>query len=104
MARLSVTGTARWAAMVERAKVTVQAHIDATARERDYADGVACASYKTSTINLWAAEAATFIAWRDAVWATMYALLAEVDAGQAVPPANEAELLALLPVMEWPSQ
>lgn len=80
----------------------IQSHIDATARAREYNDGVTCASYVASTITTWAADAAAFVAWRDAVWLSAYQTLAAVQSGQQQPPTIEA-LISGLPVITWPT-
>ena len=79
----------------------IQRHVDATAKARGYADGVGLAGYSTSTIPTWAAEAQTFIAWRDSVWIYAYTELAKVQGGQRTTPTVEA-LVAELPVVVWP--
>lgn len=79
----------------------VQARIDAAARARGYADGVALASYATSTVPAWNAEAGAFVAWRDAVWSYAFAQLAAVEAQQRSQP-SVAELVGELPAMTWP--
>lgn len=79
-----------------------QAHVDAAARDRSYHDGVHLASYVASTNVVWAAEAAAFVAWRDAVWAYAYAQLAAVAAEEREQP-TVAELVGELPEMEWPT-
>lgn len=78
----------------------VQAHIDGAAQARSYADGVSLASYKDSTNPSWAAEATTFISWRDSVWASAYATFANVQNGGTQP--TIAELIAGLPSISWP--
>lgn len=83
-------------------KTAIQAHIDETARSRNYTDGVSLASYKDSTVAQWAAEATAFIGWRDAVWASVYATLAEVQSGSISQPTI-SELIAMLPAPPWPS-
>ncbi len=80
----------------------IQVHIDATAQSKGYADGVALASYIASTVATWQAEAAVFVPWRDAVWVSAYAQLAAVQ--QGTPPPSIAQVIAGLPVIEWPSQ
>lgn len=90
------------ARMVDAATAVVQAHVDETARERRYTDGVHCASYATSQHAKYGAEAVAFVVWRDAVWDVMEQLEQDVAAGQAQPPTDEAALLGLLPAMEWP--
>lgn len=79
----------------------VQVHIDATARSRGYSDGVALASYATSTVPTWATEAQAFVAWRDSVWVQCYQTLAAVQQGQQTAPTIGA-LIAALPQISWP--
>ena len=79
----------------------IQNHVDATAQQRAYDSGVTCSSYVNSTNPVWAAEAAAFVAWRDAVWAYAYAELEKVEAGTR-PQPSVAEILAELPAMGWP--
>lgn len=79
----------------------VQAHIDATAKDCGYGDGVSCASYHDSANPTWAAEAAAFKAWRDGVWQHVFTQLAAVQSGQRAQP-TVAELVADLPVIAWP--
>lgn len=82
-------------------KDAVQAHIDAVARSRNYSDGVSLASYVASTVSGWAAEAQTFVAWRDSVWAYAYGELEKVVMGVRQQP-SVAELIAELPAIAWP--
>lgn len=78
----------------------VQEVINATAKERGYSDGIALASYVSSTNPAWAAEAKTFIAWRDSVWVSTYSLLEEVQSG--APQPTISALVASLPKIDWP--
>jgi hypothetical protein len=87
--------------MIAAYQAAIQRHIDAKAGERSYTDGIHAASYTASTVPLWAAEAAAFVAWRDAVWIYAVALLTEVQGGQIAPP-TEAEVIAGLPALVWP--
>lgn len=79
----------------------IQAHVDATAQSQDYHDGVMLASYAASTVPTWAAQAAAFVAWRDAVWAYAYEQLAAVQAELRTQPSI-AEMVAELPAIVWP--
>lgn len=79
----------------------IQQHIDGVAAERGYGSGVSLASYAASTVPAWAAEAAAFIAWRDAVWGYAYAELDRVARGERAHPTI-AGLIAELPPMAWP--
>lgn len=88
-------------AMLSAFQVAIQAHVDETARWRDYSDGVSLAGYVNSTVPQWASEAAAFIAWRDAVWVYAYAELDKVTAGQRPPPPIDA-FISELPAIDWP--
>ena len=79
----------------------IQRHVDTVARVRNYRNGTALASYVSSTIPLWAAEAQAFVAWRDAVWVYAYAELEKVISGERAQPTI-AEIILELPVIEWP--
>lgn len=79
----------------------IQALIDDTARSRGYGDGYGLASYVTSTVATWAAEAKAFVTWRDSVWLYAYAIQAAVADGEANPPSVD-ELIGKLPAMVWP--
>jgi len=87
---------------LEAYSAAIQAHIDATAQSRQYADGFALASYVNSTVPAWAAEAQAFVAWRDQVWVYAYTELAKVQAGTR-PQPSIAELIAELPAITWPA-
>lgn len=79
----------------------IQAHIDAVAQSRSYRHGDALASYAGSSVPTWAAEAAAFVAWRDAVWLYAHAQLAAVQAQEREQPTVEG-LIAELPEIVWP--
>lgn len=80
----------------------IQAHLDTTARTRNYDGILSLCTYATSANTKFAGEGQAGVTWRDAVWAKGYELLAEVNAGtRAVP--TEAELIGLLPAMQWPA-
>ena len=80
----------------------IQAHIDATAQSRQYANGFALASYVSSTIPTWAEEALVFVEWRDQVWVYAYTELAKVQSGARPQPTID-ELVSELPQIVWPS-
>lgn len=85
-----------------RFEAAIQEYVDETAKARGYRDGFALAGYATSTIPAWAAEAAAFVAWRDAVWVYAYDELAKVQAGERAQPAV-AEIVGELPAIQWPA-
>lgn len=80
----------------------IQSLIDRTAVTKQFNDGVSLASYKDSTVPLWAAQATEFIAWRDAVWVYVYGEMSKVQLGQR-PQPSIADILAELPVIQWPA-
>lgn len=85
---------------VEDYSDAVQAHLDAAAQSRLYTDGNSLATYTASTNAQWAAEAAAFVAWRDAVWAQVYGMWASPPD----PVPSPAELIAALPEIAWPKE
>lgn len=88
--------------VTRRFQRAIQHHVDQTAQERDYSDGAALAGYVASTVQPWAGEAATFVAWRDAVWLHAFTELTKVQNGERAMP-SVAEFIAELPAIEWPS-
>jgi hypothetical protein len=85
------------AALLEAIRQAVDAHVEATAKAKGYNSAAHCASYTASTVEAWAAEAVTFVAWRDAVWLAVFAGLAD-------PPkdATPASVVKALPQIKWP--
>lgn len=81
---------AAYAAAVDR-------HVEARARAMGYNGASTLAGYLGSSVPEWAAEAAAFVAWRDAVWVTAIGMLESVDPEA---PPSIADVIAGLP--EWP--
>lgn len=80
----------------------VQKHLDDFARTRGYDNILSACTYATSTVPKFAAEGQYAVEARDATWAKCYEVLAEVEAGSRPMPTLD-ELLAELPVLEWPN-
>ncbi|MDK4729352.1 hypothetical protein [Rhizobium phaseoli] len=80
----------------------IQSHVDAVAKSREFNDGVTAATYLTSTIPRWKADAEVFVVWRDTVWAYSYGELDKVRNGARQQPAIDA-FINELPVIEWPA-
>ena len=74
----------------------VQHVLDAKAQELNYDSCLSVCSYIETGVAKFDAEGKAFRAWRSAVWAKGYEILAQVQAGQRGIP-TEAELIAELP-------
>lgn len=75
----------------------VQGVLDAYATSMRYDSMLSMSTYVTSTNAQFKAEATAAVAWRDSVWASAYATLAAVQAGQAPMPTSVAAFIATLP-------
>lgn len=80
----------------------IAAYVDAVAREKNYDTAVSCASYVSSTIPAWQAQAVAFVAWRDSVYSYCIAQETLMQTGARSIPTFE-EFKTELPVMVWPS-
>ena len=74
----------------------VQHVLDTKAQELNYDNCLSVCSYIETGVAKFDAEGKAFRAWRSAVWAKGYEILAQVQAGQRGIP-TEAELIAELP-------
>ena len=79
-----------------------QTRLDAFAQERNYDGILSACSYATSTVPKFQAEGQYCVQARDATWAALYAILAQVETGERPLPAGYAELEAELPILAWP--
>ena len=79
----------------------LQEFIDSVAAQKQYGSALFCASYATSTNEVWKAEAETLIAWRDQVWVYSYTELAKFESGER-PLISVEEFLTELPAIVWP--
>ena len=85
----------------EQGKQLIQNTIDSTAQSQQYANGLSCASYAESTNPTWAAQAKSFIAWRDSIYVYALQVQSNIQQGQLAP--TKEEFIAGFPVMVWPS-
>lgn len=74
----------------------VQSLLETTAQSVGY-DGIVSACSYAGAPNPFQAESQRFVSWRGNVWATCYAIMGQVQAGNR-PVPTESELLAELPV------
>lgn len=80
----------------------IQRYLDTEAQAHFYDGILSLCSYATSTNPKFGPEGQAGVAWRDACWATGYAIMAEVEAQtRSIPTVDE--LLAEMPTMEWPT-
>ena len=80
----------------------VQAVMDAKARQLGYDNLLSACSYAAQPAGApFQAEAAALVAWRSAVWAQAYSMLAEVEAQTRLMPTPE-EAVAAMPALVLP--
>jgi hypothetical protein len=79
-----------------------QARLDAFARTRNYDGILSLCTYATSAVLKFRTEGQYGVDARDNTWATLYQMLAEVEAGTRPIPTGFADVEGELPVLEWP--
>lgn len=80
----------------------VQNHLDSVARSRMYDNILSLCSYVNTGDSTFDAEGNAGRIWRSAVWRYCHQLLTDVQNGIRTVPTTE-ELIAELPLMEWPT-
>ena len=86
----------------ERVVTATQERLDDFAKTRNYDGILSACTYATSTVTKFQGEGQHCVTARDETWAALYAMMAEVQAGTRPMPGSVEEVLALLPVLEWP--
>lgn len=98
---------ANQAAQAERVRVEVvfntQKRLDTFAQTRNYDGILSLCTYATSPTAKFAAEGQYGVAARDATWAKLYEILAEVQAGTRPMPSGFADVEPELPALVWPN-
>jgi hypothetical protein len=79
----------------------VQNRLDSFAQTRNYNSMMSCCTYATSTNPKFQQEAQYCVQARDAHWGVCYVVLEQFESGQRTMP-TVAELLSLMPPLEWP--
>jgi hypothetical protein len=79
-----------------------QARLDSFARTRLYDGILSACTYATSSVPKFQGEGQYCVDARDNTWATLYTILAEVEAGTRPMPTGYADVEGDLPVLEWP--
>lgn len=79
-----------------------QARLDTFAQTRQYDGILSACTYATSPTPKFAAEGQYCVAQRDATWAKLYEIMAEVQAGTRPVPSSFADIEPELPTLTWP--
>lgn len=79
-----------------------QQRLDDFAKTRNYDGVLSLCTYATSSVPKFALEAQRGVDLRDATWATLYQILADVEAQTRPIPSGFADIEADLPALEWP--
>jgi hypothetical protein len=77
-------------------ETAAQSLLDSTAKAWGYDSVISAASYTTSGVAQYKADAQALIEWRDALWQAAYGVEVSVRGGTAMP-ATAADFLAMLP-------
>ncbi len=91
------------AALQQSIVAATQARLDDFARTRNYDGILSACTYATSSVPKFRTEGQYCVDARDNTWATLYQLLAEVEAGTRPVPSGYAEIEPLLPELTWPA-
>lgn len=79
-----------------------QQRLDDFAKTRGYDGILSACTYATSTITKFQIEGQYCVNMRDATWASLYTLMAEVQAGTRAMPSGYEDVEADLPALAWP--
>jgi hypothetical protein len=79
-----------------------QKRLDDFAKTRNYDGILSACTYATSTAPKFKAEGQYCLGARDATWAKLYDMLAQVEAGTRPIPSGFADIEGELPVLAWP--
>jgi hypothetical protein len=101
-AAIMADAEAKTQAFIASVTVATQARLDDFAKTRNYDGILSACTYASSPSPKFSGEGQYCVNVRDSTWATLYALMAEVQGGQRSMPATVADVLAELPVLVWP--
>jgi hypothetical protein len=93
----------RLQALQDEIVAQTQQRLDTFARTRGYDGILSACTYATSAVPKFAAEGQYCVDARDSTWATLYTLLAQVQAGTRPVPSGYADIEPLLPGLAWPT-
>lgn len=89
------------AELIQAFSAAAQVRLDTWAKTRNYDGILSLCTYATSTVPQFAAEGQRGVDLRDATWAALYAILAQVEAGTRPLPASFESIEGELPVLTW---
>lgn len=78
-----------------------QERLDAFANTRNYDGILSACTYATSTVPKFKSEGQYCVNARDATWAELYSILAQVQANTRPMPLGYSEIESELPVLQW---
>jgi hypothetical protein len=87
----------------ENVTTSTQQRLDDFAKTRNYDGILSACTYATSTVLKFKTEGQYCVEARDATWAKLYEILAEVQSGQRPVPNGYADIKGELPALEWPT-
>lgn len=87
----------------ENVTTSTQQRLDDFAGTRNYDGILSACTYATSTVLKFKTEGQYCVEARDATWAKLYEILAEVQSGARPLPKGYADIEGELPVLEWPT-
>ena len=89
--------------IIAEVTAATQKRLDDFARTRNYDGILSACTYATSSMPKFTAEGQYAVDVRDNTWATLYAIMGEVQAGTRPMPTGFADIEADLPVLAWPA-
>lgn len=82
--------------------LSTQKRLDDFAKTRNYDGILSACTYASSTMPNFAAEGQYAVEARDATWAALYTVMAEVQLGTRPMPTGISDVEPLLPALIWP--
>lgn len=101
--QIAANVAAQQVALMANIVSATQTRLDAFAKTRNYDGILSLCTYASSTNSKFQAEGQYGVSARDATWAKLYEVLAEVQAGTRPVPSGYAEIESELPALEWPN-
>lgn len=89
-------------ALISGVMEQTQQRLDTFAKTRNYDGILSACTYATSTVPKFKAEGQYCVEARDATWAKLYQIMAEVEAGTRPMPSGFDDVAVELPMLVWP--